>query len=491
MRKFRMLVVLLLMIFTVAIHASGSFAGSTDGVFLGWERDETATEQMGEAAADASDRERAAKRYAMQEAVRKIVGEEISSASMVENFTLVYDKVYTKMSGFVRGVKKVGQSFVKDGIYYQNYAIIVSPPALDKALLESSIEARIDIPAIYESINSPRIAMAIVEKVVDENGRETLADPDLHSESRIQKYFKKRNPDFYFLSLPTLAGSMADKPDWVELGRKNDFDVIIVGEIKTSFLLKIDKKIRGAGRDIVVPMYRYHSELTWNIINLSTSTREIAIHEVFDKGSATAGSGPVAARKFAKDKVLEDAVPRLFTDLMLNWVQTVYYSPYEIIFAGTEAHLDGEIGGKLRRIKQIVPESVKSRGSIRGKLVYNLKVQGTLGELASSLQKKFAGYELSESRAGRVVLAKAGGSKKIFELTVKNSSFTQSDDYFRIIKNMSEIWAVSEPQLIDGAAVFTVTTTSSLRDVARTFEKKLSIRIVTMDRNRVVAEAGR
>ena len=76
-------------------------------------------------------------------------------------------------------------------------------------------------------------------------------------------------------------------------------------------------------------------------------------------------------------------------------------------------------------------------------------------------------------------------------MTVKNSSFTQSYDYFQIIKNMSEIWEVSEPQLIDGAAVFTVTTTSSLRDVARTFEKKLPIRIITLDRNRVVAEAGR
>jgi len=474
MKNFRILFFIM-----VLFWGPGTVMGA-EGVFLGWDKGEITTEQVGEAPADAHDRERVAKRSAMTEGVRYVVGEEVRSQSMVENLMLVYDKVSTKMTGFARNVKAVGSSYVKDGVFYQKYSMVVSPPDLDKALLESSIESRIDIPAVYETIDSPRIAMAVIETVVDESGRETVRDPDLHSESKIQEYFKKRNPDFYFLSMPALAGSVDDRPDWVALGKRNNFDVIIVGEIRTAFLLKIDKKVRGVGKDIVVPMHRYSSELTWNIINLSTSTRENTVHEVFDKGSPESGSGVVAAQKYAKDQVLKEAIPRLFTDLMLNWVQTVYYSPYEIQFQKTKAHEDNRIAGQLRQIKQIVPESVKSRGSMGGKLTYNLRVQGSLGEVAAALQKIFPTYEIAESRVGRVLLTPAGSKNMVFQLRVRNCSFMQSDDFFQILKGMPGVWEVNEPELADGSAVFTVTSSVALREMARSIEKKLPVRITTV-----------
>lgn len=452
-----------------------------------WEKSEVATEQIGEAPADAQDRERVAKRNAITEAVRFVVGEEVRSQSLVENLALVYDKIYTKMGGFARNVQTVGASYVKDGVYYQKYSLIVSPPDLDKALLEGSIESRIDIPAIYETIDSPRIAMAIIETITDENGKQTVRDPDLHSESKIQEYFKKRNPDFYFLSMPALTGSVDEKPDWIALGKKNNFDVIIVGEIHTNFLLKVDKKIRGVGQDIDVPMYRYSSELTWNIINLSTSTLETTVHEVFDKGSIESGSGVVAAQKYAKDQVLAAAVPKLFSDLMLNWVQTVYYSSYEILFNGTKAQNDNEVALKLREVKQIIPESLKSRGSMDGKLVYNLRVQGSLSEVVSSLKQAFPKYEISESRAGRIVLSAGVSKNAVLQLQVKNCSFSQSDDFYRALKGLPGVWEVSEPELSGGVANYTITTSRAIRDIAKAIEKKVPVQISTISGSRIEA----
>lgn len=480
-------------ILSILFAAAGvSFASgvlAADGAFLQWKKSEVSTEQVGEAPADAVDRERVAMRVAITEAVRFVVGEEVRSQSLVENLTLVYDKIYTKMNGFARNVQPVGASYVKGGIYYQKYSMVVSPPDLDKALLESSIESRIDIPAIYETIDSPRIAMAIIEKITDENGKETVRDPDMHSESKIQEYFKKRNPDFYFLSMPALTGSVDEKPDWIALGKKNNFDVIIVGEIRTNFLLKVDKKIRGVGQDIDVPMYRYSSELTWNIINLSTSTLETTVHDVFDKGSTESGSGVVAAQKYAKDQVLAAAVPKLFSDLMLSWVQTVYYSPYEILFNATKAQDDNDIAMKLREVKQIIPESLKSRGSMDGKLVYNLRVQGSLSEVVSSVKKSFPGYEISESRAGRIVLSAGKTKNAVFKLQVKNCSFSQSDDFYRSLKGLQGVWDVSEPELNGGVANFTITTSRAIRDIAKAIEKRMPVQISTISDSRIEATA--
>ena len=462
-------------------------ADESKGVFLSWQTDEMKIEQVGEAPADAPDRERIAKRNAIVEAVRAVVGEEIKSRTMVADLSLVYDKVFTKMSGYVKKVHPIGIEKISDGIFYQSFSIIVVPPALDKTLLESSIEAQIDIPVIYEMIESPRIAMAITETVIDKSGNRHTRDPDMHSESKIQEFFKQKNPNFYFISLPSLTYSMNDKPDWISLGKKNNFDVIITGEVLTSYLLKVHKKVRGIGKNINIPMYRYSSELTWNIINLSRAERENTVHAIFDKGDVGNASSEVAAKKYAKDQVLKAAIPKLFNDLMLTWVQTVYYTAYEITFDNTKAHFDQDIARTMRGIPCIVPESIHSRGSINGNLTYNLRVQGTLGEISNSLVNFFPDYSITENRVGKILFSPVGTKKNIFQLKVQNCSFTQSEDFGEILRSMNGIWQVSEPTLSDGIALYTITSSAKLRDVAIQIEKKMPVLITTMNQNFIQA----
>ena len=480
--------VVFFLIFFLFYHYELS-AKPTSGVFLNWESSGVKIEQIGQAPSDAPDKERIAKRHAIIEAVRTVVGEEIKSRSLIKNFSLIHDIVYTKMGGFAKNVHAIGGSRIREGIYYQNFSLIVIPPALDKALVEASIEENIDVPLIYEMIESPRIAMAITEIIVDESGKKHVREPDFYSESKIQEYFKVRNPDFYFISIPALSDSVDEKPDWIALGKKNNFDVIIGGEVRTSFLLKAYKNVRGVGKDIKIPMYRYSSELTWNIINLSRAEREVTVHDVFSKGSKTEGSGEVSAQNYAKSQVLEKSVPKLFRKLMLNWVNTVYYSEYQIIFNKTLAQDDKKIGTALKSIQYIVPESLHSRGSTGGKLTYNLRVQGALGDLTSSLNKSFPEYKIDESRAGKIVLSPFGSKPNIFQLKIENSSFTQSNDYWTKLRSIQGIWDVTEPTLSEGTAIFNITSSESSRGIALKIEKKLSLRIITLERNMIKAKS--
>ncbi len=458
------------------------------GLALRTDKDEVSVVMKGEAPAEAPDRQRIARKNAIQEAVRFVIGEEVRSQSMVEDFRLVYDRVFTKTKGFVKKVHTKGGPHIADGIFSQEFQIVVSTPELDKTLVRTSIEAQIDIPSLYQIIDSPRIAMVIREYVLDELGTKTAKEPDLHAESAIQAYFEKRNSDFHFTSLPFLTSSAESKPDWVALGHKNNFDIVIIGDISTKFLLRSSKKIRGVGKDIEIPMYRYSSELTWNIVNVARAERVNTIHEIFNKGDKESGSSQVAAQEFSKDKVLDTAVPRLFSELMLGWVDTVYYTPYEVIFAQTSAAEDFTIHKKLSQLSVVVSDALHSRGSIDGKLVYEMRVKGLLSEVTRELAVAFPAYEISESRHGRVVMNKAGSSAAVFMVEIEDVSFMQSDEFLQQLRALPAVHGVNEPSLRDGNAVYTVTTTMTGRSLAMQLEKVLKVRVTGLSGQSIKAK---
>ncbi len=442
----------------------------------------------GSAAASEPDRERIARRRAIQDAVRYVIGEEVKSETLVTDFMLVYDRIFTKTKGFVKKVTPKGKPTIADGIFQQEYSLEVSTLELDKALVETGIEAQIDIPALYQTIDKPRIAMVIREVVIDEQGKKTTHEPDLHAESILQTFFKKRNSEFSFKSLPFLTASAKNKPDWVALGRKNNFDIVIIGDINTTFLLKTVKNIRGVGKNIQIPMYRYSSELTWNIVNISRAERISTIHELFDKGDKKSGSSPASAKKYAKDQVLRAAVPKLFSQLMLSWVDTAYYSPYELIFAQTSADEDFTIHTKLRQIEVIASEKIYSRGSIDGRLVYEARINGTLSELTRALGTTFPEYELGESRHGRVVMIKSGTEQFVHALHIDGLSFLQSDTLFKQLQALPGVNNVSEPLLSNSRASYRITTRMTERELAMQLEKVIKLRVTDLGQQSIQAK---
>ncbi len=438
-------------------------------------------EVKGEALAELANRIQVARKDAINKAMREGIGIEISSQTAIQDFELIRDKVVVKANGFIKSVKALDSGRKIDDMFYQMYSITILPSQLKNEFITISLEEQIDIPMLYELIDAPRIAMVIEEIVTNENGVSKKIYPDLHSENIIQGFFKKRNSNFYFVSLPALLNSVDQKVDWIDLGKKNNFDIVIIGETKTNFSLKINRRIGGVQSDVKVPTYRYSSEVNWNVINIANSERLTPVHSTFSKGNLKSSNNTIAAN-YAKNNVLKLAVPILFQKLMLSWTKKIYSSDYKIIFKNTVAKNDANFAKIINSFRSVNSDSISSRGFNNGKLEYETEVILSLSEFTKELANAFQGYEIIESRKGKIILTKENlNVNKSLTLIIKNCSYRKLTSIKKILSQIIGIKKIDSAKLKDGNATFKLIISSLSEELPILLEDKLKINILTVE----------
>lgn len=166
---------------------------------------------------------------AKRSAVEKGIGTIISAETEVKNFMLNKDTIVSKTMGSVKDVTIIKENNTPGGLVKLEIQAIVSSESISRDLHALGI--------LMESMDKPRIMVVVNE--IFENKRTHLC------ENSLLESFNKKN--FYVVDPATIVSSMkkdetlitkvtsGDKASAVQIGADNGAEVIIIGNVTTSF----------------------------------------------------------------------------------------------------------------------------------------------------------------------------------------------------------------------------------------------------------------
>lgn len=180
---------------------------------------------------------------ALRNAVEQGVGVLVDSETMVQNFELLDDKIYSETKGYVKSYEVISDNEGEDGIYRVRVKAVVALGALTKEVNAMGL--------IREKLNYPRV-MVLIDDYID-----GIAQPKHITAVAIEKAFMKNK--FPVVSKDQMEKikekdatlSYKDPDKAAALGRRYGAEVVIVGQ-STSDLL-------GASQPYGVSVYAYEA----------------------------------------------------------------------------------------------------------------------------------------------------------------------------------------------------------------------------------------
>lgn len=457
------------------------------GIFLDQNRDYIALKVTGTSPNNVVGKDQIARNNAIKNYIKTIIIDYSKVKISERNLPLFINALINDQETFIQNVRVSSKPEIQNNIYTQEFNIRGKCNEIERSMLKSALKSDIDLNKIYSQIGSPRIAIAMYETIVDSSGNVITEDPDLYTIGKIQNYFEQRFKGFQFMDLPSLDNTSLRKTDWAQLGAKNNFDLVITGNIRTNFVMKVDKKIRGIGKDIIVPYYRYSSEVNCNIINTAYSEKEITVNAIFDKGSTEKGSSELTARNYTKDQVISRSTEEIFEKLITNWVDLLYYNKYDIYFTDTANTILPELIKKLELVDGIQVDSIKPYGTTSKGLLIKVRIDGNLAEVVKAISKTFVSYEIIQSRIGEIHLSPYSFSKNLYHLHIQNSSLSSLNKYLDELQRIPSIQVLQNAQYKDRIAIYTITGPDTIFTTGQRIEEALQVSIIGIEGDTMIA----
>ncbi len=242
---------------------------------------------------------------ALRQAVESGVGALVDSETMVQNYQLLDDSIYSQVKGYVTTYDIVSESHGADGIYRVRVRATVALAQLTK-----DIEA---LNIVREKKNNPRV-MVIFNELID--GVKQQGDLTASAMER----------EFLHLNFPLIdktqmqevkerdaAMSYSDPDKAAALGRRFGAEVVVVGEATSDL---IDNNVAYG-----VSVFAYEARLTAKAINVDTAQ---IITTTSANSGRTDGGGRFPTAKKAIEKGAVELAKTMSAEIVERWRSEVF-----------------------------------------------------------------------------------------------------------------------------------------------------------------------
>jgi hypothetical protein len=318
---------------------------------------------------------------ALRIAVEQAVGIVLSSESVVENFQLLSDRVYTQSQGFVRDYKVLAESKSED-----SYRVVVRA-TVSVGVLRDELQG---LGVLMAQKGMPRVMFFLAEQNIGQSqpqfwwsGGVPVSAELAVAENTIAEEMKSRG----FILVDRSAASQniqleptlqkADLTDQaaVTLGSQNEAEIVIVGKA----LARYTKNVMGTG------MKSYQANISLRAIR--TDTGEIIASSI--RTGAAVHTDDVSGGTAALQRVGLQAANDLINQIVAKWQQEVSRSNIvKVTVEGIKAYSDFVAFRKIlsNRIRGV--KNVYLRGIDAGEARMDVEIKGNAQTLADELLLK-------------------------------------------------------------------------------------------------------
>lgn len=295
---------------------------------------------------------------ALRAAVEQGVGALVDSETMVQNFQLLDDSVYSQVKGYIKSHEVIADNNGADGVYKIKIRAVVALAQLSKDIKALNI--------VREKKNNPRVMIIFNELVdgVEQQGQSAA--------SEVEKLFLKM--DFPLVDKAQMeaiqerdaALSYANPDKAVALGRRFGAEVVIVGEA-TSDLVDTNQAYG-------VSVFAYDARISAKAIKVDTGA--IITKTTADSGQVH-GGGRIPTAKQAMEKAAQQLAKDLSSEIVEKWHSEVYNTVTMQIVAenanGTRRKALKSALGEIRGVRK-----VNERSFVNNILILDLDVDGAM-----------------------------------------------------------------------------------------------------------------
>lgn len=242
---------------------------------------------------------------ALRRAVESGIGALVDSETMVQNYQLLDDSIYSQVKGYVKNYDILSDNQGADGIYRVRIRATVALAQLTKDLKALNI--------VRDKKNNPRV-MVVFNELID--GVKQQGDL---TASSMERTFQRLNfpvidkAQMQAIKERDAAMSYADPDKAVALGRRFGAEVVIVGEATSDL---IDNNVAYG-----VSVFAYEARLTAKAIKVDTG--QILTTTTANSGR-TDGGGRFPTAKKAIEKGAQKLAKALSNEIVEKWRSEVY-----------------------------------------------------------------------------------------------------------------------------------------------------------------------
>jgi len=302
---------------------------------------------------------------ALRNAIEKGVGVIIDSETMVQNFQLLDDKVYSQVKGYVKSYQIVDDNQGKEGFYRIKLKAIVALGSLRKDLKALNI--------IMEKKGRPRIVIVFSETI------DGLAQPGALTQTSLEKTFLENNfpvvdkPQMEMIKARDVTLSYNDHLKAAALGRRYGAEVVIVGQATSDL---VDKS-----QPYGVSVYAYQAQVSAKAIKVDTA-RLIASENV---SSTQRGSGRIPTAKKSLDAAGQELADVMMNQIIEKWRSEVY-NLLEVQLVCEKVNLDALnlFKDNLRNLD--IVKSLSQRTFVNNIAIIDVEIEGNADVLVAKLK---------------------------------------------------------------------------------------------------------
>ncbi len=295
---------------------------------------------------------------ALRRAVESGVGALVDSETMVQNYQLLDDAIYSQVKGYVKNYDVLSDNNGADGIYRVRIRATVSLAQLTKDIKALNI--------IREKKNNPRV-MVVFNELID-----GVTQQGGLTSSAMERTFQRM--DFPVIDKAQMdaikdrdaAISYANPDKAVALGRRFGAEVVIVGEAVSDL---IDNNVAYG-----VSVFAYEARLTAKAIKVDTG--QILTTTTVESGR-TDGGGRMPTAKKAIQKGAEKLAKTLSNEIVEKWRSEVFNT------VAVQVVADNVNGARRREFKNALSSirgvrKVSERSFLNRILILDVDVDGAM-----------------------------------------------------------------------------------------------------------------
>ena len=301
---------------------------------------------------------------ALRNAIEKGVGVLIDSETMVQNFQLLDDKIYSEVKGYVESYEMISDNQGKGGVYRIKVKAIVALGRLRKNIKGLNI--------VMEKKHKPRIMMIFSESI------DGLEQPGSVVQAEMENAFLKNNfslidkAQMEMIKSRDAALSYADPLKAAALGRRYGAEVVIVGQAASDLV--------DTSRPYGVSVYAYQTQVLVRVIKVDIASLMASNSvESLQRGG---GRIPTAKKslKYAGSK-LADVVMK---GIVEKWRSEVYnLVSIQIVCENTTFNKLNLLKDKLKELTAV--KNVSERSFLKNIAIIDVEMVGDSNMLAVKL----------------------------------------------------------------------------------------------------------
>ncbi len=303
---------------------------------------------------------------ALRNAIEKGVGVLIDSETMVQNFQLLDDKVYSQVKGYVKSYQIVDDNQGKEGFYRIKLKAIVALGSLRKDLKALNI--------IMEKKGRPRIVIVFSETI------DGLTQPGALTQTSLEKAFLENDfpvvdkPQMEMIKARDVTLSYNDPSKAAALGRRYGAEVVIIGQATSDL---VDKS-----QPYGVSVYAYQAQVSAKAIKVDTA-RLIASENV---SSTQRGNGRIPTAKESLDAAGQELADVMMSQIVEKWRSEVY-NLVGVQLVCEKVNLDALnlFEDSLRNLD--IVKSLSQRSFVNNIAIIDIEIEGNADILAAKLNE--------------------------------------------------------------------------------------------------------